>query len=158
MTSSLLFLLLLLVQHGRLAPPQDRDDRCFCEPASENEHTRWGNENVVISTVTRLRTLRGVVKADNDEALAKALVEVLTDPDILLLPTSSDVESRRARQRRVMACFTDDKGSFCIKRLPAGRYELRCSAPGFKTVSQTIRVIATYRIRKRVTVHLPVAN
>jgi hypothetical protein len=87
-----------------------------------------------------------------------ALVELFTDPDVFLLPDSAAVEARRAKQRRVAACFTNEAGKFCLARLRAGRYELRCSAKGFQTVSQEIRVVAKGRVRKQVAVRLPFAT
>jgi hypothetical protein len=152
MGCGLILLMLLIAQDRRMARP------CACMPVSDNEHTRWGNENVVISHVTRIRILRGVVMDSNQGLMANALVEVLTEPDLMLMPSSPAMETRRARQRRVAACLTDDEGNFCLARLPAGRYELRCSAVGFNAVSQTIRVTAKGRISKRVTVHLPFAT
>jgi hypothetical protein len=90
--------------------------------------------------------------------MTNALVEVFTDPDVLLLRSNPGVEARRAKQRRVAACFTNEEGEFCLAELPAGRYELRCSSKGFQAVSQTIRVTPKSRVKKQVVVHLPLAT
>jgi len=152
MTSGLLILVLLTAQNGRLERP------CSCRTVSDDERTRWGNNHVVLSSVARLRVLRGVVKASNDELMADTLVEVFTDPGVLLLRYSPPVAARRARQRRIAACLTNEEGEFCFTRLPAGQFELRCSAAGFQTVSQGIRVGAKGRVRRKVIVALEPAT
>jgi hypothetical protein len=116
---------------------------CTCRPAAAKEQTRWGNEHIVITGVIRVNTLRGTVLDPADSPMPQALVEVFT---------------RGAKQRRIVACFTDSDGHFCLARLPAGRYELRCSFENFQAVSQTVHVVRSARVLHRVNVRLPVAT
>ena len=141
-----------------LLPANHHARGCPCRPAPPREQTRWGNDNVTLSAATRVSVLRGAVADINDQPMPEALVELSTDPGVSLLPYSPEREARRSRQRRIAACFTDSAGRFCFARLPAGRYELRCSARGFQTVSQTIIVAAKGRGRKRISVTLPAAT
>jgi len=151
MTYVLLFLLLSHLQ-GHQA------HECSCRHAPTQERTRWGNDNVTFSTVSRVRVLKGSITVGSEQPKANALVEIYTDPDAILLLNSPEREERRARQRRISACLTDAEGRFCLAGLPPGRYELRCSAEAFQTVSQTIRVVTTGRVKKRIKVRLPVAT
>jgi len=141
-----------------LLPASRSNSACICPAVPAHEQTRWGNEHITISTVTRVRVLKGTISDSNDSPMPNALIEVFTDPGQVTLPYSPAVEARRARQRRIAACFTDAAGKFCIPRLPPGSYELRSSAQGFQAVSQTIKVIAKGRARKHVSVRLPVAT
>jgi len=152
MISGLLFLLL------SFSPASHQAGQCSCGPVPAEESTRWGNDNITLSTVSRVRVLRGVIIVGSDDLMANALVEVFTDPDVIKLAYSSEVEARRAKQRRVAACFTDSHGRFCLTQLPLGRYELRCSAKNFQAVSQTIKVVGSGRVKKRIIVRLPVAT
>jgi len=151
MTYGLLLLLFLLLPAGQA-------QRCSCQPAPTQEQTRWGNDNITLSTVTPVHVLNGSVTAGSDQPMVNALVEIFTDPDVILLPYSPAREERRGKQRRITACFTDTKGRFCLAQLPSGRYELRCSARDFQTVSQTIKVVANRCVKKQITVRLPVAT
>lgn len=130
---------------------------CKCPAVPSQEHTRWGNEHIVLSTVTQVRVLRGTISDEADSPMPDALVEVFTDPGQMTLPYSPEVEARRAKQRRVAACLTNAEGKFCLAGLPTGRYELRCSAKNFQAVSQTIKV-GKGRVRRQMIVHLPVAT
>jgi hypothetical protein len=152
MTYSLLLLLFLLLPAGYQA------QRCSCRQAPTQEQTRWGNDNITLSTVTRVRVLNGSVTVGSDQPLVNALVEIFTDPDVILLPYSPTREERRGKQRRITSCFTDTKGRFCLAQLPPGRYELRCSARDFQTVSQTIKVVTNGSAKKHITVRLRVAT
>ena len=148
------FLILVLLS----LPPGHSAKRCTCRPAPTQEQTRWGNDNITLSTVTRVRMLRGAVTIAGDDPMANGLVEILNDPDVILLPYSPAREERRRNQRRIAACFTDGQGRFCLAKLPPGRYELRCSATGFQTVSQTIKVVRNGRGRKQIFIRLSVAT
>jgi hypothetical protein len=148
-------LLLLLFS---LLPAGNQARQCTCQPAPPQEQTRWGNDNVVLSTVTRVRVSKGVVTDLNGQPVPTALVEIFTDPEVRLPPYSPEREARRGKQRRIAACFTDPAGKFCFGQLPAGRYELRCSAEGFQIVSQTIVVDVKRRAGKQINVTLPVAT
>jgi len=116
---------------------------CTCKPATDQEQTRWGNEHVLIDGVIRLNAVRGRVLDQNASPMLQALVEVFT---------------RGTRPRRIAACFTDSDGEFCLTQLPAGRYELRCSFKNFHAVSQTIQVVRSRRVMRRLKVMLPVAT
>jgi hypothetical protein len=135
-----------------------RPSACGCPPVPPQERTRWGNETIILVGETRVLPLRGKINDWNDGPLQNALVEIFTDPDVINLPYSAEVDARRAAQRRIAACFADDKGRFCLTGLRAGRYELRCSATNFKAVSQAIRIVAKGKVKKGITVHLPVAD
>ena len=87
-----------------------------------------------------------------------ALVEVYTDPKVRMTAYSPAVEARRAKQRRIAACFTNTAGNFCLTGLPAGTYELRSSATNFQTVSQTIKVVGKGRTKRQLVIQLPVAT
>lgn len=141
-----------------LLQTQRPSNQCVCPVVPSQEQTRWGNEHVVISTVTRVRILRGAINDATNSPMPNALVEVFTDPDVMTLAYSADVEARRAKQRRIAACFTNAEGKFCLAGLPAGRYELRCSAKNFQAVSQTIKVVHSGRAKKQIVVRLPVAT
>jgi protocatechuate 3,4-dioxygenase beta subunit len=130
----------------------------MCAPAPSDERTHWGNENIVLSTVTRVRMLGGTITDASASPISNALIEVLTDPDVQALPYSPKREARRAKQRRVAACLTKTDGRFCLTGIPAGRYELRFSAQGFQTVSQTIRVVVKGRARRHMLARLTVAT
>jgi len=117
--------------------------RCTCTPAPPEAQTRWGNEHIVSAGAIRVNTVRGTVLDAVDSRIPQALVEVFT---------------RGKQPRRIVACFTDSDGHFCLARLPAGSYELRCSSKDFQAVSQTIHVVRSRRVTGRVSVRLPVAT
>jgi hypothetical protein len=152
MTYSFLILALVFLPAGHQAK------RCACPPVPTQEQTRWGNDNITLSTVIAVRVLRGAVTIGADEPMVNALVEILNHPDVILLPYSLARESRRRNQRRIAACFTDGQGRFCLPKLPPGRYELRCSATGFHALSQTIKVVRNGRGKKQILVRLLVAT
>jgi hypothetical protein len=98
-----------------LALPTGSHQKCGCRRVPVQEQTRWGNDNITLSTVARVRSLKGTITVGNDEPKPNALVEVFTDPDVILLPYSAARQERRQRQRRVAACFTNDSGKFCLQ-------------------------------------------
>jgi hypothetical protein len=131
---------------------------CTCPAVPAKEQTRWGNERIVLSTETRVHLLRGTINDWHDDPMPNSLVEVYTDPDVITLEYSPEIDARRAKQRRIAACITDAKGRFCLSDLPVGRYELRCSATGFQAISQRIRVVGKGQVKKQITVHMHVAT
>lgn len=105
-------------------------EKCRCVPASTEQKTSWGQQNVIIKPDEVLKSLRGkVVVAANDQPLAGALVEVYDRPEGLLMDWK-EREVRKAQQRRIAACVTGADGQFCFSKVPAGKYELRSSKPG----------------------------
>ena len=104
--------------------------KCRCLPASAEQQTSWGRQNVIIKHDEILKSLRGkVVVVANDQPLAGVLVEVYDKPEGLLMEWK-EREARKAQQRRIAACVTGADGQFGFPELPAGKYELRCSKPG----------------------------
>jgi hypothetical protein len=58
--------------------------------------------------------------------LAGALVEVYDKPEGLLL-CWKEREAIKSKQRKIAACVTGNDGEFCFDKIPADKYELRCS-------------------------------
>ena len=106
---------------------------CQCKKASQSEATRGGG-NMWLTTQEEgvFHIIGGKVTDANGEAIEDALVEVFDKPDYLLCeylpnnPTNCSVDPPKT-QRRKAACLTGKDGSFCFKKLSAGRYELRVS-------------------------------
>jgi len=106
-----------------------QSEKCKCLPASPDQQTSWGQQNVIIKPDEVFKSLRGrVIVAANEQPLAGVLVEVYDKPEGLLLDWK-DREVKKAQQRRIAACVTGPNGEFCFGKLPAGKYELRCSKP-----------------------------
>lgn len=104
--------------------------KCTCLPASAEQQTSWGQQNVIIKHDEIFKTLRGKVSVPaSQQPLAGVLVEIYDKPEGLLMDWK-EREARKAQQRRVAACVTGADGQFCFPKLPAGKYELRCSKPG----------------------------
>jgi len=103
---------------------------CGCSPPIREQKTSWGKDWVIITESENLKLLQGkAVSTREDATLANVLVEVYDQPDILLL----DWKERSARiseQHRIAACVTGKDGRFCFRKIPPGKYELRCSRSG----------------------------
>ena len=103
--------------------------KCKCLPASPDQKTRWGQQNVVIQEDEIFKSLRGkVVVAANEQPLAGVLVEVYDKPEGLLMDWK-EREAKKGQQRRIAACVTGVNGEFSFPKIPAGKYEVRCSKP-----------------------------
>jgi hypothetical protein len=104
-------------------------EKCKCLPPSPDQKTSWGQQNVVVKEDRILKSLRGkVVIATNQQPLAGVLVEVYDRPEGLLMDWK-EREARKTQQHRIAACVTGVDGEFCFPKVPAGKYELRCSKP-----------------------------
>src|SRR5437899_1601100 len=97
----------LIIALSVLLQTQHPSKGCACPAVPSQERTRWGNEHIVIPGVTQVRVLRGAINDGANFPMPNALVEVFTDPDVVTLAYSPAVEARRAKQRRVAACFTN---------------------------------------------------
>ena len=103
--------------------------KCGCLPASPNDQTSWGQQNVIITNDKLVKSLRGkVLGLVSKKPLAGVLVEVLDNPEGLLLDWRAR-QARKSSQHRLAACVTGADGEFCFPKIPAGKYELRCSKP-----------------------------
>ena len=130
---------------------------CTCTVTTQ-EPTRPDENMIILAMTSRLRVAKGTVTDMNRQPVPNALVEAFTDPEALTLPTSPEAEARRAKRRRVAACLTDSEGKFCFATLPAGKYELRSSAKGFRMVSQGLDVATEGPVGRQVYVLLQVAR
>jgi protocatechuate 3,4-dioxygenase beta subunit len=106
---------------------------CKCTPAPPNETTRAGaNEEIVLTEKKPRKTLHGLVRDVNGEALADVLVEVFDNPNA----------QGNVRQNRLAACVSGADGRFCFKNIPDGKYELILSKGGGWNRSHVYVVIA----------------
>jgi protocatechuate 3,4-dioxygenase beta subunit len=105
-----------------------KTEKCGCLPASPNDTTSWGQQNVIIKNDGVVQSLRGIVVGGNRRPLGGVLVEVYDKPEGLLMDWK-EREARKPNQRRVVACVTAADGEFCFSKIPPGKYELRCSKP-----------------------------
>lgn len=123
-------------------------EKCKCLPASKEQQTSWGQQNVIIRPDEKFKSLRGkVVVAADDQPLSGVLVEVYDKPEGLLLDWK-EREARKVQQRRIAACVTGPGGQFCFSKLPPGQYELRCSKPGeWNSTSAYVTVVREDRNR-----------
>jgi protocatechuate 3,4-dioxygenase beta subunit len=102
---------------------------CKCPPPSPGVKTSWGQENVIIKREEPFKFLHGKITGSSDgKPLAEVLVEVYDKPEGLLLGWK-EREARKSKQRKIAACVTGKDGEFCFGKIPAGKYELRCSKP-----------------------------
>ena len=147
MIDILIFIALTMLQTSNPVNP------CTCTVTTQ-EPTRPDKNMMILATWTRLRVAKGTVTDTNHQPVPNALVEAFTDPEVLTLPSSPEVEARRTKRRRVVACLTDREGKFCFATLPAGKYELRSSAKGFRMVSQTLEVATKGPVGRQVSVLL----
>lgn len=97
---------------------------CGCSAPRPGETTHeGGNEIVTFIERREYKSLHGVVRDANGEAVPDVLVEVFDRPEWILRGHSAS----RVQQRRVAACKSGVDGKFCFEGIPAGRYELRAS-------------------------------
>lgn len=121
---------------------------CQCKKISRAETTHHGgNLWLVTQQEGSFEFIGGKVTDLSGEVIEDALVEVFDQPDYLLcefLPGNPNNCSVRApeTQRRKAACVTGKDGSFCFKKLPAGKYELRVSKSVDWNVVHFVVVIA----------------
>jgi hypothetical protein len=154
MNLSTVLLVLICLSTSSLA------SKCHCQKASEQESTHWGWQKVILKGESFTRRIHGQVLDPLDQPLIEVLVEVLTDPDILLMEPSPDREKREGKQRRIAACKSDKDGKFCFTNLRAGRYELRCSKTGFDAPQMIVVVTrrTDWRLGPSLTIILPVSK
>jgi len=104
-------------------------EECKCSQPPPGAKTSWGQENVIIKQDQPLKFLHGkIIVSSGEKPLAGALVEVYDKPEALLLGWK-EREARKDEQRKIAACVTGEDGEFCFDKMPAGKYELRCSKP-----------------------------
>jgi hypothetical protein len=104
-------------------------EACKCSQPPLEAKTSWGQENVIIKQDQPLKFLHGkIVVSSGETPLAGVLVEVYDKPEALLL-SWKEREARKDKQRKIAACVTGEDGEFCFDKIPAGKYELRCSKP-----------------------------
>lgn len=104
-------------------------ESCKCSQPPPEAKTSWGQENVIIKQDQPFKFLRGkIVASSGGKPLSGVLVEVYDNPEALLL-SWKEREVRKDMQRKIAACVTGEDGEFCFDKIPAGKYELRCSKP-----------------------------
>ncbi len=87
---------------------------CKCTKPHHTVMTRSGaNEEIVQVERENYKVLRGVVEDANGEPMPDVLVEVLDNPEYLLLGYPENVRQKRP-QHRVAACITGSDGRFCF--------------------------------------------
>lgn len=121
---------------------QKEDCKCFLP--SPGVKTSWGQENVIIKLDEPFKSLHGKITVSSDgKPLAGVLVEVYDKPEGLLLGWK-EREARKSKQRKVAACVTGNDGEFCFDKIPAGKYELRCSKPAEWNCTSVYVVVAPH--------------
>lgn len=127
-----LLILFLLLSHS-----YSDQNNCGCKSVSDSEKTHPGHGFVIADRDERpVKSFRGTVIYSEDVyseevPVGETLVEVFDHPE-LILKTPADAELARKIQRRVAACKTGENSKFCFDNLPAGKYKLLCSKPGFE--------------------------
>jgi len=96
-----------------------------CSPASVDQITFWGTQNVIMRETSVLRSVKGRVIRASD-SISGALVEIYDNADTLLLGPIERQEAK-SKQNRLAACITGNDGKFSFPKLSAGTYELRVS-------------------------------
>lgn len=95
---------------------------CECKVAGLNETTRPGANELITIIESKLRkSIFGEVNDETGRPLRDVLVEVFA-----LSTKRADNEQKN----RIIACTTDEKGRFCFRKVPAGKYEVLCSFEG----------------------------
>ena len=93
---------------------------CECKVAGLNQTTRPGaNELITITESKPRKSIFGEVKDANGQPVKDVLVEVF----------ALSME-RGEQKKRIIACTTDQKGRFCFRKVPAGKYEVLYSLDG----------------------------
>lgn len=132
---------IVIVFLALLVFPVDGALKCGCVRARKDDTTRYSGNLVSIFREKRhLRLLRGVAFDPLGEVMPDALVEVFDNAEYLLYDYPES-EAKRKPQRRIAACLTDKNGSFCLKQIPSGRYELRVSKGSGWNVTQVYIVV-----------------
>jgi hypothetical protein len=132
--------LLIAIIISSIALPLPNVSQCGCRVSDES--TRAGaNENIVIAPSAKYHRLEGVVQDVNGQVLSDVLVEVLDNPDYLLLKYPES-EEKKKEQRRLAGCVVGPDGKFCFTGLPPGKYELRFSKDGGWKRTQMLVVVA----------------
>ena len=117
--------LILLCVNGSLSA-----QRCRCSPPASGETTRSGaNESIVVLEGRKHTRIAGIVRDVSGQIVSDVLVEVLDNPDHLLLSYPEDIEKQKP-QRRIAACVVGNDGRFCFASIPPGKYEVRFSKDG----------------------------
>lgn len=99
-------------------------NNCKCGPPEPGETTHYGgNETRIFRERRTYKSVRGLVRDENDKPLAGVLVEVFDHPEWIL----SNYPRSRVEQHRIAACKTGPDGIFCFENIGSGRYELRAS-------------------------------
>jgi len=115
-----------------------RRTNCKCTAPAPGETThQGGNEIVTFRERRNYKSVHGVVRDVNDEALADVLVEVFDHPEWIAL----NYPASRVEQHRIAACKTGPDGSFCFANIPSGKYELRASRDAAWNPSHTYIVV-----------------
>jgi hypothetical protein len=126
---------------------------CGGKVASLNEATRPGaNELITIIESKPRKSIFGEVNDFNGQPLKDVLVEVF------VLPTK---KAGNEKKKRIIACTTDEKGRFCFRNLPAGKYEVFYSMDGgWKHTSLSVVVAPNNRksINKKIELWLQVGT
>jgi protocatechuate 3,4-dioxygenase beta subunit len=136
-------ILFILSCLGSLLQKED----CKCSPPSPDFKTSWGQENVIIKLDEPFKSLHGKITVSSDgKPLAGVLVEVYDKPEGLLLGWK-EREARKSEQRRIATCVTGHDGEFCFDKIPAGKYELRCSKPADWNCTSVYVVVAPHERR-----------
>ncbi|MGA2965174.1 MAG: MG2 domain-containing protein [Terriglobales bacterium] len=87
------------------------------------------------------------VKIEHDRGPFNGLAEIVgtvTDPTGAAVPGAS-VEAREVSTKKTRTAKTNEAGQFSLSGVPAGKYEVRVSQPGFKVASQGVSVQARDR-------------
>lgn len=94
---------------------------CTCRPAAEGDWPHSANESVVVDAGA-VKWLRGSVTLPNGEPIPEAVVEVY---EYSARDKNLDASEVAKSRKRSTACLTNEKGEFCLARLPAGKYVLK---------------------------------
>ncbi len=134
--------------------------KCQCEKVSKEETTYWGWQKVILRGETVIGKIYGQALDPLDKPMSGVLVEVFSDPDVLLMEPSPEREKRERNQRRIAACKTGQNGKFCFAGISLGRYELRCSKKGYDAPQMIIMLDpkTNRRSSRGITVSLPVSK
>lgn len=120
---------------------------CECNIVQNSETTYWGHTigGINKKIIPFQSKIVGCVKYNVGEPADDALIEVYTHPEIM---NNLTIRIDNITQKRIAACKTNKDGSFCIKNIPNGKYELRCSRDGYEVTSYIIR-FNNHTIKKR---------